>query len=227
MRTLTDVLTLHDLYAPRHARMYIPPRPSKRLLILFDGQNVFGDEGSFAGGWHAQEAIDRLPGTVERPLVLGVDHGHHHRNRELWMHLNALLDELIHQFLPMIRSRWDIESVILGGASLGGLAALAGHFRHPHLFRGALCLSPSFWYDQAAIFREIPTKPSTDARIYLDVGLKEGRIMHDKVLKMVQALQRCGFGEKQLMWRPDKRGNHNEKSWRRRLPKALRFMFKK
>jgi hypothetical protein len=28
-------------------------------LYLFDGQNVFGDEGSFAGGWHTHAAVDR------------------------------------------------------------------------------------------------------------------------------------------------------------------------
>lgn len=200
----------------------IRPAP---LLILFDGQNVFGDEGSYAGGWHSQEALAKLPGTVSPPIVVGLDHGHHHRNRELWRDLDPLLELVIHQLLPAVRERWPIAQVVLGGASLGGLAALAGVFRHPQLFQGALCMSPSFWFDGGAIFREIPARIA--AKIYVDVGRKEGRLMHPMAKKMVEALTERGMTEKQLMWRPDKQGRHSEKHWRRRLPKALRFFFRR
>ena len=106
-----------------------------------------------------------------------------------------------------------------------GLAALAGHWRHPELFGGALCMSPSFWYDHAAIFREMPRKMPVQSRIYVDVGKKEGRLMLPMAEKMVESLRERGYSEKQLMWRPDSRGSHNEKHWRRRFPKALKFMF--
>lgn len=211
---------------PRRLRVFVPPRCSQRLLILFDGQNIFEDQGSYAGGWHTHEAVAELPKTVDRPLVVALDHGHHHRNRELWTELPFLLDFLLHPVLPALRERWEIAGpVVLGGASLGGLAALAGHFRHPEVFGGALCISPSFWYDKAAIFRELPSKPR--GKVYIDVGRKEGRLMYPMALRMVEELQHRSFGEEALMWRPDKRGRHNEAHWRRRLPKALKFMFRR
>ena len=213
---------------PRRARVYVPPRASTRLLVLFDGQNIFGDEGSFAGGWHADEAVSRLPGTVDRPIVVALDHGHHHRNRELWTDLDAVLDLVIHQLLPAVRERWALQGpVVLGGASLGGLAALAGHLRHPGIFGGALCISPSFWYHHGAIFRELPAAPPPDARIYVDVGKREGSLMYPLALRMVEELRHRGYGDHQLLWRPDERGRHHEKHWRRRLPKALKFLFRK
>ena len=30
-----------------------------------------------------------------------------------------------------------------------------------------------------------------------------------------------------LMWRPDRRGKHREPDWKRRLPKALRFLLRR
>jgi predicted alpha/beta superfamily hydrolase len=104
---------------------------------------------------------------------------------------------------------------------------LAGYFRHPEIFGGALCLSPSFWFDHGAIFREIPAKRPKNARIYVDVGMKEGRLMYPMAHRMVEALEGLGMEEEQLMWRPDKKGKHHEKHWRRRLRKALCFMFRR
>jgi hypothetical protein len=46
----------------RPVRAFVPPGPPQRrpLLLLFDGQNVFDDEGSHAGGWYAHEAAAGL-----------------------------------------------------------------------------------------------------------------------------------------------------------------------
>ena len=64
----------------------------------------------------------------------------------------------------------------LGGASLGGLAALYGHFRAPELFGGALAMSPSLWVADRAIFPFVEARPKpTYTRVYLDCGAREGR----------------------------------------------------
>ena len=50
-------------FPERRIRVYIPggstPVSERPALYLFDGQNVFGDEGSFAGGWWAHAAVER------------------------------------------------------------------------------------------------------------------------------------------------------------------------
>src|SRR5688572_16673587 len=71
--------------APRAVRVYLPAYKRARgvaaappaTLVLFDGQNVFEDDGSFAGGWHAHLAVDRLVAsrTADAPAIVGVPHG--------------------------------------------------------------------------------------------------------------------------------------------------------
>lgn len=210
-------------------RIHVPPKmeDSPPLLLLFDGQNVFGDEGSFAGGWQAHGAVDRLPRTVARPLVAAFDHGGTARMSELWSHLNQTLDAIERHLLPALRARYGVGAVIPGGASLGGLAALAAHLRRPQVYGGALAMSPSLWVGRGAIFEELPHQPHPNARLYLDMGQREKGQMWPLALRLAAILRQRGFDEAALRWRPDARGVHNERHWRRRLPAALRHLFRR
>ncbi|HEY4120313.1 MAG TPA: alpha/beta hydrolase-fold protein [Byssovorax sp.] len=231
--------------AARRVRAYVPRgadvRIARPILYLFDGQNVFGDAGSFAGGWHAHEAADKLTvgKTTVAPVVVAIDHGHEKRIDELGpfrakQHgggTDDLLDWMIGVLDPLVRSRFAIVpgavGAAVGGSSMGGLAALYAHFRNPHTFGGALCLSPSLWFADRAIFRAVASRPRPDvSRVYLDCGGREaGGRMLALAAGMANDLRARGYAERQLMWRPDPRGQHDEAAWRRRLPKALRFMF--
>jgi hypothetical protein len=46
-------------------------------------------------------------------------------------------------------------------------------------------------------------------------------------LRLAAILRQRGFDEAALRWRPDARGVHNERHWRRRLPAALRHLFRR
>jgi predicted alpha/beta superfamily hydrolase len=228
------LVELHFGYrrAARRARVFIPAavEPEAPLLLLFDGQNVFGDEGSYAGGWYAHRAVDALPRTVRRPVVVGIDNGGIYRNRELWSGLDELLGAIASSLLPAIRARWSIGAgpVVLGGASMGGLAALAGHLRHPRVFGGVLGVSPSFWVGGGALFGEVAgTIPHGRPRIYIDAGQREKGQMFEQAAQMAALLVRRGYPASHVRWRPDRRGTHHERHWRRRLPGALRFLFHK
>ena len=48
--------------------------------------------------------------------------------------------------------------------------------------------------------------------------------MYPIVEDMVEHLRARAYGQDRLMWRPDSKGTHSEVHWRRRLPKALRFI---
>lgn len=243
-----EPITLRGL-GPRRVRAYVPaPRPhdeARPVLLLFDGQNVFGDEGSFAGGWFAHEAIDKLGRwRPTPPLVVALDHGHHARIDELTPlsdghrggKLAAVTDAIERQLLPRLHRRFDLargpRGHYVGGASLGGLAALYIHLQRPDVFGGALAMSPSLWFTHAkidAFFRAQPTP--LFSRIYLDCGAGEA---HGNTAKLVRALARHLRGrgyrppkdarDLRLLVGIDPRGRHNERSWRRRLPKALRFL---
>jgi hypothetical protein len=61
----------------------------------------------------------------------------------------------------------------------------------------------------------------------VDAGARErGRMLADATT-LAALLARSGLGADRLLWRPDARGVHHERSWRRRLPKALRFLFRR
>ena len=215
---------------------------TRPALFLFDGQNVFDDTFSFAGGWYAHLAVDALPRkTCNVPLVIGIPHGGEQRVDELvpWKmaqgggHLAAFLAWVVSTVVPQAQARYGTVpgplGAVLGGSSLGGLAALWGHFHHADTFGGALCISPSLWAHSRQIFEDARAfhRPAV-SRIYLDCGGREagGRLL-PVVRDMAELLRAKHYPARQLKFRPDEKGQHNEKAWRRRLPAALRFMFRR
>jgi len=230
----------------RVVRVYRPigrPDVVRPTLYLLDGQNVFEDDGSFAGGWWAHTAADRLvPGRkVVAPVVVGIPHGGERRISELsaWPvsgntgDADRFLDWVVGSLAPALQRDAGLPpgavNAVIGGSSMGGLAALYAHFRHPDVFGGALCMSPAFWVAGKAIFPYVAGRPTPEfSRIYLDCGAREGGgRMLPIVRAMARHLQARGYDADRLLYRADARGAHNELNWRRRLPGALRFMFRR
>ncbi len=240
----------------RRVRAYVPRAPGERepprrpVLVLFDGQNVFDDHGSFAGGWHAHAAVDRLAamgrvrdpygrrGDVVAPVVLGVDHAGADRIQELGApdnpRLDRLLDWIVDRVLPAAHAKLALgygpSMHFLGGSSMGGLAALYGHFRRPEVFGGALAHSPSLWFKSRGVFAFVGGEPNPyRSRVCIDCGRDEaGGRLAAAVTSMGDALRARGWsdrGDLRLMVRVEAKGKHDEASWRRRFPKALRFAF--
>ena len=229
----------------RSVTVYVPSDHvrdhTRGALYLFDGQNVFDDTYAFAGGWFAHDALDSI-GRRDRniPILVGIAHGGEGRIDELspWRmrmgggKLDVLLDWIVETLGPRVQRDFALRAgplgSVVGGSSLGGLAALYAHFRHPEFFGGSLALSPSLWVANGGIFRFIAeqSKPYV-SRIYVDCGGQEGG---GRMLPMAEQLTRevrnRGYSPNQLMFRPDVNAGHNERAWRRRLPKAFRFMFK-
>lgn len=229
----------------RRVQAYLPRGPApvslRPVLFLFDGQNVFGDEGSYSGGWHAHEAVDKLARQKRliAPVVVAVDHGGEERVDELsaWRvqekmggRADLFLDWMTRTLVPSVRDRLSLSAdparTLVGGSSMGGLAALYAHFRHPELFGGAMCMSSSLFAGQLAIFRYLDGRPlPTRSRIYLDAGDREaGGRLSALTLQLASRLERRGYDAQRLKVRIDKRGTHSERHWRRRLPGALRFL---
>jgi len=231
-------------FTARHLRIYLPHRftPGGHPgLWMFDGQNLFGDAESFAGGWHLHEAVERLPRTGRPvPVVIGIDHGGAERIHELspfaWdVHpgrLAAFLDWITGAVMPLVTAGLGLQEgprgAIIGGSSMGGLAALWSHFHAPYAFGGALAMSPSVWLADRALFQDLAEQPNPPlSRIYLDMGAREdkGRMLPLAAALAVRLAGR-GWDRDRLLWRPDAKGSHSESCWRRRLPKALRFLYR-
>jgi len=222
----------------RNVRVYVPSRSpghDRPILFMFDGQNVFDDHGSFAGGWHAHRAVERLAKTVTPPTIVALDHGHEHRISELspfdFMRfhgsLGGLLDWVGRWLLPELRGKrqltHDPKRTIIAGSSMGGIAALYAALSRPDLFGGALAMSPSLWIGGGRMFTWVRDHALPHgSRIYLDAGGYEARMLKTAA-EMARILQMRGVHE--VMFRGDPKGRHRETDWRRRLLPALRFHF--
>lgn len=242
----TKAFQIPGLETQHHLTLYLPPgyeqsdRPYP-VAYLFDGQNLFDDHGSFAGGWHFHHALNvraTLGETV--PIVVGIHHGPN-RAEELtpWpieeVHKakgDALLDWVVGPLQTMVKEDLRVldgpDHTLIGGSSLGGLLALYGFFRHNDVFGKVLSMSPSLWVKEGEIFHYVAkARCAGDPRIYLDCGAHEAEgIVIEHAEWMADLLKRKGFMENyHYMWRPDPRGHHSEKCWRRRLPMALRYLY--
>jgi predicted alpha/beta superfamily hydrolase len=226
--------------------VYLPPGYGQTdarypVAYMFDGQNLFQDQGSYSGGWYMHETLDALAAQGKRvPIVVGIHHGGASRTDELspWGigrghqgKLETLLTWMIGPLAQMVGEEMRIltgpANTMVGGSSLGGLAALYATSKYPQVYGRALVMSPSLWVHGGAIF-EVVRKASygPDSRIYLDCGGREGRGQTMVAAeRMAALLAHKGMGDR-FMWRPDAKGVHNERNWRRRLPKAMRFMYK-
>ncbi|MRG95368.1 alpha/beta hydrolase [Polyangium spumosum] len=227
----------------RHVRVYVPPRRGTAkppVFYLFDGQNLFHDEPSFAGGWHLHEVAGRLAARGERvPVIVGIDHGGHERIDELSPfpthggagRLELLLDWMRGGLGPHIEHHFGVSTDPLdtgvGGSSMGGLAALYVHHRAPDRFGLVMSMSPSLQIGQGALFGWLDGHPRPRAsRIYLDAGAQEaGGGLLRAAERLAETFARRGYDASSLKFVAAKRGAHDEKSWRRRAPGAIRFLF--
>jgi len=240
------------LEGSRPLRLWLPPDYYKSeqpwpLALFFDGQNIFDDEGTIAGGWHLDRILtERAAAKKPVPVVLALHHGPH-RDQEMCPRdpfpgqsgkARLLLDWLDTFLLPRafrkLHLRKEPAQTLIGGSSLGGLLALYALFYYPQNYGRALVMSPALWPDQFSIFQDIMlAKAHAKARVYIDHGEKEappempdiGRILFDQSKLMGDVLSVIGFDDKRMRWHADPEGEHNENSWRRRLPAALEFLY--
>ena len=243
-------LTIPGLDGERPVSLYLPPDyftsdQTYPLAFFFDGQNLYEDEGTMAGGWHLHRVLDqraRAGKTV--PVVVGIYHGPDRdaemspwdpypgkagkAERKLAWITEWLLPRL-HRKLHLSR---ETTQTLVGGSSLGGLLALYTVFHYPQYFGRGLVMSPALWVNQFAIYNALMlTQPQARARVYLDHGGKEGCECHgnlgfEQSKLMADLLEVMNFTPgRNLFWNPDPEGYHNEQSWHRRLPVALDFLY--
>ncbi len=229
---------------PRLIRVALPPgydqsRKHHPLLLMWDGQNVFDDGPSFAGGWHVHTAVARRAARGKvAPVVVGLDHGGADRIRELapWSPVGTsvtdhLLAWVTKTLVPALVWQFRLNAmpggVTVGGSSLGGLTALYAHLKHPDVFGNALVMSPSLFLGRNAIFDVLKNTPKPwHTKVYLDAGGREaGGKLQRLTQRMRDALEAQGWHRHELQYRVVKTHDHNEQAWRRRMPRALKFLY--
>ncbi|HSP17101.1 MAG TPA: alpha/beta hydrolase-fold protein [Thermoanaerobaculia bacterium] len=211
------------------------------VLYMHDGQNLFEPERAFIPGqhWRLREAADAAIGerTAAPMLIVGIDNAGVERIDEYTPDHDPKKDAggraedygwmIIEELKPMIdRGYRTSGETATGGSSLGGLVSLHLAFRHPDLFRRAAAMSPSVWWNGQSILREVdashaPTRP----RLWVDVGGREGAEALAGARALRARLEREGWNDENFRYVEDRRGDHSERAWARRVRKVLEFLF--
>ena len=233
---------------PRLITVYLPPsydsQPDRRYPVLFmhDAQNLFDAERAFIPGqhWRLSEAADIAIGerTAAPMIIAGIDHGgaarideytptamaKHGGSGQAEKHARMLFEEL----KPMIDARYRTiaDDTGVGGSSLGGLVSMWLALKRADVVRRALVMSPSVWWDDRVLIREVdafqgPSRP----RIWLDVGGREGADTLRDARDLAQRLRARGWTDENFRFHEDRRGDHSERTWARRVRQALEFLY--
>ena len=250
--TLEHIRGFHSevLGNDRDITIYLPPGYSDRddvrypVLYMNDGQNLFEPERAFIPGqnWRLAEAADEKIGArTTRPMIIvGIDNNdsridEYTPTRDVVRKAGGKADDyarmIIEELKPVIdagyRTLPDAPNTALGGSSLGGLATLYIGLTHPAVFGHLAVMSPSVWWDQRAIFSTLdhfvaPRRP----RIWLDFGGREGvEGMTDARLLRHRLRMKGWRSDDELRYFEDRRADHSERAWAKRVPDVLEFLF--
>lgn len=188
------VLTSHRLASQvlankRDVSVYTPPGEGPHpLVILLDGE-------SWVSVARLHVALDNLmtTGAMAPAVVAFVANPFDTENARLAeMACNPLLTRMFtDELLPLLRSRYDLaRDVVVGGSSLGGLAAAYAAYERPDVFGAVLSVSGSHWWGFRAepggwgrdsepewLTRQYAAAPRKPVRFWIDVGLLETGVL--------------------------------------------------
>lgn len=215
------------------------------VVYLHDGQNVFDEYpmAPFGVQWGVDTTARALihAGAVEPLILVAIGNAGRDRideytpTRDAGHDAGGLADRygqmLAYEIKPFIdrnyRTKRDAEHTGLIGSSLGGLLTLHLGLTHPAVFGRLALLSPSVWWDDRWIVRQLVTSVGgrPNLTIWLDVGTLEKRMLRGARL-LCRVLLRRGWrlGEN-LEYVEIDGALHDERSWGLRIGRVLRFLF--
>jgi enterochelin esterase-like enzyme len=173
------------LKSNRKITVYLPPNYSSDhrpygSIYLFDGEDP---DGYVFATWTFENLLQ--DGKIPPVVIVRVSNPDQAtRQHDLECNDNYtrfLTDELV----PYIRTNYHVTAdpaqTLIGGYSLGGLAAMYAAFRHPEIFGLVLSQSGSFWYEPTGsefaepnwLAREFAKSKLLPLRFYVDAGVYE------------------------------------------------------
>jgi predicted alpha/beta superfamily hydrolase len=245
----------HSKFLPtdRDVLVYLPPgyRDDRRrrypVLYLHDGQNLFDGATSFVPGqeWRVDETAQALilSRAIEPLIIVGIYNTGKERVEEYTpsadpkfkvggkadLYGRLIVEELKPFVDSHYRTKRDAADTGLGGSSLGGLVTLYLGLRYPGVFGKLAVVSPSVWWDDHRIVREVQSlraKPRT--RVWLDMGTDEGANATAGARLLRDALVARGWRlDRDLKYFEAAGAKHSEAAWAERVEPFLRFLFPK
>ena len=161
----------------RRVWVYTPPgyEPSGRacgLLFLFDGWQ-------YTHTIPTPTILDNMIADGALPPTVAVMIDQRDRMKELYLD-PSFADFVAGELVPWVRRRYHVtrspRGTVVGGLSLGGVAAAYTAMRHPEVFGGVLSQSGAYQYrpeDPDRLIRRFATRARLPIRFYLEAGLLE------------------------------------------------------
>ena len=228
--------------------MWLPPGYERDsvsrfpVLYLHDGQNLFDRATAFSDEWQVDETTTRMirHRELDPIVVVGIYNAGEQRIDEytpsadaegrggkVALHGRMIVEEIKPFVDRTYRTLPSAASTALGGSSLGGLATLSTGLRYPTAFGRLAVHSPSVWWDNRAIVKQVEALPNhLPLRIWLDAGTAEGPSVIPDVRALRDALVKKGWrlGE-DLAYTEVEGAGHNEQAWAARVAPMLAFLF--
>jgi predicted alpha/beta superfamily hydrolase len=256
--TLTGTLRLHKSLRSRFVKesrdviVYLPPDYNSRqdthypVLYLHDGQNLFDAATAFAGNeWGLDELAEELisSGQIEPLIIVGIyntgakrmtEYTHVRDRRGRGGRAKQYAKLIVEDLKPFIDSEYrtltDSAHTALGGSSLGGLVTLYLGLHHATVFGKLIVMSPSVWWANRAILREVrKLKGKLAQKIWLDIGTCEGanpqQCLQDARMLRDALIAKGWQLDEDFRFVEDEGAGHDEKAWGSRMAEALKFLF--
>jgi len=241
----------------RDLLVYLPPgyNANKKqrydVFYMHDGQNLFDGATSFIPGqeWHADETAQQLinENKIEPLIIVGIYNKGNDRANEYTpaedqkykvggkadLYGRMLVEELKPFIDHNYRTLHDPDHTGLGGSSLGGIVSLYVGLKYPKTFGRLAVISPSVWFADYQIVKFVEALPAQPkARIWLDIGTKEGRDAKEAA-ETVESTERLNEALIKKGWKPAKDlsyfeaegAEHSERAWAARLPQVLLYLY--
>ena len=208
----------------RRLWVYTPPgyKPAGRpyrLLVLFDGRH-------YARVMPTPTVLDNMIADGVIPPTVAVMVDQKERVKELYLN-PPFADFVAGPLIAWVRQRYNVtrsqREAIVGGVSLGGVAAAYTAMRHPEVFGGVLSQSGAFQYrheDAESLIRLYTKSARVPVRFYLEAGLMEVNetpsLLHEN-RHLRDVLEAKGYE----VTYSEFNGRHDVVSWRGSLSQGL------
>lgn len=233
----------------RQITIYLPAgyddKPDRRYPVLYmqDGQNIFDADRAYIPGqhWRVLEAADQAIGerTASPMIIVAVDHAgvgradeytpvrdqKHNNGGRADEYLRMLTEELKPEIDARFRTLPDRANTAIAGSSLGGLLTLHAAFTRAEVFGRAAAMSPSVWWGNRAVLQTVDAFNGPPPRLWVDIGGREGLEAMNDARMLRDRLAAKGWGDDAFHYFEDRRADHSERAWARRVRSVLEFLF--
>ncbi|KAB2838236.1 MAG: histidine kinase, partial [Melioribacteraceae bacterium] len=224
----------------RDVIVWLPPGYEENIyerypvLYMHDGQNIVDPKTSTFGiDWQIDEAADSLikQNKIHPIIIVGIyntaDRSSEYKNIDSGF---SYMDFVINKLKPLIdktyRTKPDRENTANGGSSLAVLTSLMFVWEHPEIFSKAICMSPAFKISNIDYVSSVEkySGESKNVKLYFyNGGITLEERLQPGIDEMIKVLLSKGFElNKDLYFVKDKNAEHNESSWAKKIPEALK-----